>query len=204
MEEERSSSTQPEKQLIIIPPAALVPPLVVRVAQPIPITLNLVPKPLHIPDLLPSPPGNLLGRILHVINSIVETPLDSIAETVESLLDSLRGVLNIVNGIVETALNGVAELVKVLLDSLRSIFDVLHGVVVTTLDRVAELIKVLLDIVADAFGFAYVAAGPFGGTLGEIWWELVFWVGLREERQGQVVGTHPAAAPPSYARRSAR
>ena len=178
MEEERSSSTQPEKQLIIIPPAALVPPLVVRVAQPIPITLNLVPKPLHIPDLLPSPPGNLLGRILHVINSIVETPLDSIAETVEALLDSLRGVLNIVNGIVESALDGVSELVKVLLDSLGGVFDVIDCVVVTAFDGVAELIKVLLDIVTDAFGFAYAAAGPFGGTLGEIWWELVFWVGL--------------------------
>jgi phage-related protein len=111
---------------------------------------------------------------LHVINSIVETPLDSIAETVESLLDSLRGVLNIVNGIVETALNGVAELVKVLLDSLRSIFDVIDRIVVTALDRVAELIKVLLYVLTDVFGFAYAAAGPFGGTLGEIWWELVF------------------------------
>ena len=128
-----------ETKLIIIPIPPLLPPLIIRIPQPSPRPLHLIPKPLRLPNPLPSPPSNLLRRILHIINRIVEAALDPVAKVTEPLLDSLRRMLDVVDGIVEAAF-----------------------------DSVAEIIEALLDVVRDLFRFAYAATGPFGGVLGEI------------------------------------
>ena len=86
------SSTHSSLLIVIIPP--LLPPLIISIPQPIPILLHIVPKPLHIPDLLPRPARDILRRVFYILHSIVPFTLDALTKIIEALLDILRYLLD--------------------------------------------------------------------------------------------------------------
>jgi hypothetical protein len=80
--------------IIIIPISPLIPSIIIRIS-------HIIPKPLHIPDLLPGPIRDILRRvhnilipILNPITDIVEAILDSVAESVEAVGDVVGDALD--------------------------------------------------------------------------------------------------------------
>ena len=79
---------------LIVIISALIPTLIISIAQTIAIVLHVIAKPLHIADLLANPARDILRSILDILQGIVPLALHAVAEAIEALFHVLGNPLD--------------------------------------------------------------------------------------------------------------